>query len=149
MNIRTSTGDEMRATGAHFVRGLIPKKTATVVTLSGELGAGKTTFTQGIAHALGVEETVSSPTYVIEKIYALADKEWERLIHIDAYRLKSAHELDVLGWKDMLADPGAIIILEWPEKVAAAMPESALHISFEIHEEERILVFDGKEKDGV
>src|SRR3989344_5376080 len=104
---------------AEFVGALRVKKgSATVVTLSGPLGAGKTTFAQGIARALGVDETVSSPTYVIEKIYQLENQKWQRLIHIDAYRLKSVHELAVLGWRELFADPVNLIVLEWPEHVA-------------------------------
>ncbi len=124
--------------------------TGTVVTLSGQLGAGKTTFVQGIARALGVEEKVTSPTFVLEKIYQLEGNPpaggWEHLVHIDAYRLKGAHELEMLGWQELIADPANLILIEWPERVAEAMPETAIRISFEINGEERILVFDGKEK---
>jgi tRNA threonylcarbamoyladenosine biosynthesis protein TsaE len=128
-----------------FVLSLVPKSdAATLVTLSGELGAGKTTFAQGIARALGVQEMVTSPTFVIEKIYKLEHQKWERLIHIDAYRLKSAHELEGLGWKELLTDSGNLIVLEWPERVAEAMPGDAIRISFEINGEERILKLHGE-----
>lgn len=112
---------------------------ATVITLSGELGAGKTTFAQGIARALGVEETVSSPTFVIEKIYQLSGQQFEKLIHIDAYRLKNGHELDVLGWKEIIAEPKNLIVLEWPERVAEVMPENAIRIRFDIEGDTRII----------
>lgn len=115
-----------------FVSEISPKKDgATVVTLSGDLGAGKTTFTQGIAAALGVTETVTSPTFVLEKIYALTGQKWERLVHIDAYRLKGAHELGVLGWMELVADPVNFIVLEWPERVEGAIPEDAIKLKFE------------------
>jgi len=128
-----------------FVTSIQPHDGATVVTLSGVLGAGKTTFAQGVAKALGVEEIVTSPTFVIEKIYALQDQKFARLIHIDAYRLKGAHELEVLGWKELLADSGNLILLEWPEKVAEAIPADATRISFEINGEERIISTNGEE----
>ena len=102
---------------------------ATVIALSGDLGAGKTTFAQGVARALGVEETVTSPTFVIEKVYELEGQKWMRLIHIDAYRLKSAHELEVLGWHGMAREPGNLILIEWPEMVAEIMPEDAIRIT--------------------
>jgi tRNA threonylcarbamoyladenosine biosynthesis protein TsaE len=129
-----------------FVAGLEPAgNSATVVTLSGELGAGKTTFAQGMARALGVEETVTSPTFVIEKIYQLENQKFARLVHIDAYRLKSAHELEVLGWKELLADPGNLIVLEWPEQVAEAIPADAIRIRFDIQGDERIISINGED----
>ncbi len=120
---------------------------ATIITLSGELGAGKTTFAQGVAKALGVTEAVTSPTFVLEKIYALESQKFSRLIHIDAYRLKGAHELEVLGWKELLADAGNLIVLEWPERVAEAIPEDAIRIRFDIHGDERTISINGSEKD--
>ena len=102
---------------------------ATVVTLSGELGAGKTTFARAVARAFGIEESITSPTFVIEKIYAPTFGQFSRLIHIDAYRLNGAHELEVLGWRELLREPGNLILLEWPEKVAGAIPAGAIHVS--------------------
>jgi len=118
---------------------------ATLVTLSGELGAGKTTFVQAAAEALGVTDTVTSPTFVIEKIYLLEKQKFSRLIHIDAYRLKSAHELEALGWKDLLADSHNLILIEWPERVAEIIPEDAIRVRIDIDEDRRIITIDGKE----
>lgn len=112
---------------------------ATIVTFSGDLGAGKTTFTQGIAAALGVEERVTSPTFVIENIYALSGQKWQKLVHIDAYRLKGAHELEALGWKEICADSGNLIVIEWPERVEGAIPEDAIKLRFDINGDERII----------
>ena len=130
---------EMYAAAAAYVASLAPGERATVVTLSGELGAGKTTFTQGIAKALGVGETVSSPTFVLEKIYALASGKFTHLIHIDAYRLKDESELGVLGWSEITADPGNIIVLEWPERVPTAIPADVINIRFDIDGDGRII----------
>src|SRR3989338_3931349 len=130
-----------------IVKELLPlHDAATVVTLSGELGAGKTTFAQGVAKALGVEETVSSPTFVIEKIYQLSGQQFEKLIHIDAYRLKNGHELDVLGWKEIIAEPKNLIVLEWPERVAEVMPENTIKIRFDIEGDTRIITINGGEE---
>lgn len=138
-----------------FVAGLRPRQDhATVITLSGELGAGKTTFAQGIARALGVEKTVTSPTFVIEKVYELTTSGaetsfpasayrsgqennfpsrapycWTHLIHIDAYRLKEMHELEVLGWHEMVQEPSNLILIEWPEMVAGLIPSDAIRIT--------------------
>src|SRR5579863_2270406 len=91
---------ELESEAAECVSGLVPKQSdATLVTLSGELGAGKTAFVKAAAKALGVEEVVNSPTFVLEKIYALpAGGAFRRLIHMDAYRLESGAELAPLGF---------------------------------------------------
>jgi tRNA threonylcarbamoyladenosine biosynthesis protein TsaE len=136
--------EAMAREAADYVARLTPYSGgSTILALSGELGAGKTTFVQAIAKALGVEETVTSPTFVIEKIYQLEDQKWRRLIHIDAYRLKSAHELEMLGWKELLADSGNLIIIEWPEKVSEAIPNDAIRARFDIAGERRIIAIDG------
>lgn len=108
---------------------------ARIVTLSGDLGAGKTTFVQAVADALGVQDRVASPTFVIEKIYELPVDQGQslpagrsgfaRLIHIDAYRLKSGGELEALGWGAIAADPRNLILLEWPERVAEILSPSS------------------------
>ncbi len=115
-------------------RGLRPRAgNATLVTLSGELGAGKTAFTKAAAQELSVEEVVNSPTFVIQKAYDLpreaAKGGFARLIHIDAYRLESGKQLEPLHFTDTLADPNNLILLEWPEQVADALPKPALHIT--------------------
>lgn len=126
----------------------VPQQTgvATVVVLSGDLGAGKTTFVQAVAKALGVEEAVTSPTFVIEKIYQLKGQQFERLVHIDAYRLERAEELEKLGFRELLNDPGNLILLEWPERVPELIPDHAIRIRFDIAGDGRIITIDGEEK---
>ncbi len=108
---------------------------ATVITLSGELGAGKTTLTQTIARDLGVKENVISPTFVIMKSYKIVDSRFKTLVHIDAYRLDSAKELERLGWAALIADPENLILIEWPERVPEAIPATA-HKVFLSHKNE-------------
>lgn len=139
---------DMPKAAADFVSGLRPGKTATIIALSGSLGAGKTTFTKGIAQALGVEDTVASPTFVIEKIYELKNQLYKRLIHIDTYRLKSMQELVSIGWNEITADPSNLIVLEWPEAVPGAIPEGAIKIRFDIEGDGRIITFTYGEKNG-
>ncbi len=128
--VETSRLEEFVAEAKRFARTLESRpERASVVTLSGALGAGKTTFVQAMAKELGVEESVTSPTFVLEKIYALEGQAFSRLVHIDAYRLKSAHELEALGWKALLEDSGNLIVLEWPEHVAQIVPEDAIRIT--------------------
>ena len=110
-----------------FARKILPEfsgrrgDAATLVTLSGDLGAGKTAFTKAVARVLGVSEEVTSPTFVLEKIYQLSDKPWKHLIHIDAYRLLGGHELLAIGFEGICRDAGNLILLEWPEKVPSAL----------------------------
>lgn len=113
---------------------------AMVLALSGDLGAGKTTLAQAIARALGLTETVTSPTFVIEKSYPLEGSSWERLIHIDAYRIEKEDELAAIGFSEACADPRHLIILEWPERVPGLVPQDAMRVSL-IHksESDRIL----------
>ncbi len=109
---------------------------ATVVALEGDLGAGKTTFVKTVADIFGIRRTVTSPTFVIEKVYKLPKTEsFTHLIHIDAYRIGDGSELLSLGWKDILKNPGNIIFIEWPERVADVLPEGVLVIRFKFVDE--------------
>lgn len=103
---------------------------ATTIALSGDLGAGKTTLAKEIALAIGVVEHVSSPTFVIMKIYPIDTDicEFKKLIHIDAYRLQSSKELFQLGWEDIGADKNNLIIVEWPEYVPECISDDALWV---------------------
>ena len=97
----------------------LKNKGATVLALSGELGAGKTTLTQEIGRLLGIVKTMVSPTFVIMKKYELKKGEykWKNLIHIDAYRMEKSQELFNLGWQEARDNEENLIIVEWPEKV--------------------------------
>ncbi len=101
---------------------------ASVITLKGDLGAGKTTLSQSIARALGITESVISPTFVIMKRYQAAHPYFTQLIHIDAYRLKDSSELGDLGFKELLFDPHTLILIEWPEQVPDSIPKDAFQI---------------------
>lgn len=106
---------------------------AQVLCLTGDLGAGKTTFVKALAAELGIEDTVTSPTFVIEQVYDLArDQAFRRLIHIDAYRLESGEELKTLGWEEQRDDPGNLIVVEWAGQVREVMPEDAMWLQFEV-----------------
>lgn len=115
-------------------------ESATVVALSGDLGAGKTTLTQTIARELGSTNSVISPTFVIMKSYDLPRTALARgfstLVHIDAYRLNSHKELEKLGWAELLDDPKNLILIEWPEKVPESIPEGAIRITLAHKSEE-------------
>ena len=111
---------------------------AFVVGLYGDLGSGKTTFTQAIAKLFNINEDVTSPTFVIEKIYPINDKKFKKLIHIDAYRLDSPKELSALDWERTLGDSKNIIFVEWPERVLEVLPKNHAKIFFKfLSENER------------
>lgn len=127
-----------------------------VVLLEGDLGSGKTTFAQGLLEALGAEKPYTSPTFVIIKTYSVKhvthnENQKNKIIqspktlrttrytlhavhHIDTYRITSKDLLD-LGWEEMIADPHAVTLLEWPERVRDILPPSAKTILF-THKEE-------------
>jgi len=110
-----------------------------LVCLQGELGAGKTTLVQGVAQGWGSLDPVSSPTFVLVNLYRRP--EGSELFHLDAYRLDSATEAEELDIDGMLAR-GALVV-EWPERVASALPREGLWAAFDIADgDQRDLRFD-------
>ncbi|MDP3772036.1 MAG: tRNA (adenosine(37)-N6)-threonylcarbamoyltransferase complex ATPase subunit type 1 TsaE [bacterium] len=128
--------------------GVLPRgKGALVVAMDGELGSGKTAFTQDFAHALGVRERVTSPSFVVMKIYPLPRRKgsgFRRLVHIDCYRLAKPHELRALGFADMCKDAENIIAIEWAARIKKILPAHAFHLVFSTgtHPDERIIHVD-------
>jgi len=133
MDITCTSEQEMKVCAREFIGAQFPHaQHATVCGLSGELGAGKTTFAKHAAEALGVEEMVTSPTFVILKAYRLPERQqFDHLVHIDAYRLGSGQELTDLGWENLIATPENLILIEWPERVRDIMPQWAETLLFE------------------
>lgn len=86
-----------------------------IVTLTGDLGAGKTTFTKGVAEYLGITKEIVSPTFTIMNVYETAHPTIKRLVHIDTYRLKSLDELLGIGVEDFVGAPDTLSVIEWPE----------------------------------
>jgi len=95
-----------------------PRAGACVITLSGPLGAGKTTFVQACAQMLGVPEVVTSPTFVVQKRYKTQDPDFDSLVHIDAYRIEDLKELTVLHFEELLKEARTLVMIEWPERMA-------------------------------
>lgn len=120
---------------------------ARILSLSGDLGAGKTTITQNIIRQLGIRDKVVSPTFVIMKVYTLSKNSkyffsFKKVIHIDAYRLDNGNELLKLGWGDISKDKNNLIIIEWPEKVSSALPNDIFTIKLgHIDEDTRSIDF--------
>ena len=102
---------------------------AFVVALSGDLGAGKTTFMQALARELDIIEPVQSPTYVLMRSYPISSRGFRKLVHIDAYRLESAAEFKTLHPDLFLNDPSALVCVEWPERIGEMLPKPDILIT--------------------
>ncbi len=136
MKFVSKNREETREIARQLVESLVPRSTGVVVALQGDLGAGKTAFTQEAGKILGVEENMHSPTFVIEKIYKINYQGFKHLIHIDAYRIEKESELLHLGWEEIVSNPENLIFIEWPENVPGIVPKDALAVSFKFIDEE-------------
>lgn len=105
-----------------------------LICLAGDLGAGKTVFTRGIARGWGSLDSVTSPTFVLINEYRRGDD--SRLSHIDAFRIDGAREALDLGLRELLDDPGPVVV-EWPERLAEAIPSERLWIQLAWVEDSR------------
>lgn len=113
-----------------------PDKNAKVVALFGDLGSGKTTFTQFLAKKLGVKDNLTSPTFVLQKNYPVKNHPFfKKLVHIDCYRLNNPEEIITLRWNETLSDPDNLIVIEWPEKISNLLPKDRLNIRFRFVDE--------------
>jgi tRNA threonylcarbamoyladenosine biosynthesis protein TsaE len=112
-----------------------PSNGARVLALKGDVGAGKTTFTQALGRCLGIREVMTSPTFTLMKSYETNDNTFTTVIHMDAYRIEGEGELRPLQFADMLATPQTLIVVEWPERIAGALPKAALQLTFTIKDE--------------
>ena len=94
-----------------------------VILLYGELGAGKTTLTKGIALGLGIERNIVSPTFTLMQIYKMKNEKikMKNFVHIDTYRLENEKQLIEIGAEDYIGDPETVCVIEWPEKVGGLL----------------------------
>ena len=103
---------------------------AFVIALSGELGAGKTTFVQGFTQGLGIKRRTMSPTFIIFRRYAIRRSRFTNLYHVDAYRIKNTKELVVLEFSEILSNPKNIVLIEWPENIKLILPKKVFRVKF-------------------
>ncbi len=130
----TKSEKETKTIAALFAKDILDElplgKKATVIALSGNLGAGKTTFAQGFAKGLGVREKIKSPTFVLMRAHKLNVKCFQYFYHIDCWRLESAKEAAHIGLKEILADPHNLVLIEWAEKIKKALPKKIITVKF-------------------
>jgi len=122
--VDSASPDETAALGERLGRALVA---GDVVALSGDLGAGKTAFVQGIARGLGIPGRVSSPTFTIVNEHDAAVP----LFHVDFYRLENAGELAAIGFDDYF-ERGGVVVVEWADRFPRALPNEPLHVHIDI-----------------
>ena len=132
---------DLKKAATELIEGLAsePNDQASTLALYGDLGAGKTTFTQTLGEILGIGEDVTSPTFVIMKRYQTTHDTFRSLIHIDAYRLNTPEELLVLGFPDWVKEDHTLVVIEWADKVESLLPESSTRLQFTLEGDERKL----------
>jgi tRNA threonylcarbamoyladenosine biosynthesis protein TsaE len=128
--VTTASADETRSLAAELA-GVLPVDVT--LALHGNLGVGKTTFVQGLARGFGIAGHVTSPTFTI---YTLHHGDKRTLVHLDAYRLTDAAQLDELMVDDFLTSPYCVAV-EWPERIADWLPADAWHLELAIAAGER------------
>ncbi len=126
----TASATETQALAATLASALPADVT---LALHGDLGVGKTTFVQGLARGFGMVESVTSPTFTI---FTLHRGPTRTLVHLDAYRLENAAQLESLMLEDFLNPPYCLAV-EWPEKIAPWLPPETLHLELGILPDER------------
>lgn len=118
MKFTISSTEELQSVVLQILQ-MLHNSSTNLVTLSGELGAGKTTLVQALANTLGITESVASPTFMIEQRYTIPNHQtFTFLIHLDAYRLEGVDEHKNIGLDVALTNPAHLVCLEWPEMLS-------------------------------
>lgn len=132
----SKSSEETKTIAAEFAATL---KGGEVVALEGEIGAGKTTFVQGLAAALGAGGLARSPTFTVMNVYPATGKLIKTIVHVDAYRLRTPDDLFNLGLEEWIGRPDSVVLVEWPHMVAGAeiKKERAVKIFFGATADER------------
>ncbi len=108
---------------------------AFVISLRGDLGSGKTTFTKAISKNLGVKDVVNSPTFVIMKRYDINFGRFKNLVHIDAYRLSGITDAKTIKLDEVFNSGENFVVIEWPERIIECLPHESVRIDFEFVDE--------------
>lgn len=103
-----------------------------IIALQGDLGAGKTAFTQELGKFLGIKETINSPTFAIIKKYSIEKGVFDKLVHMDAYRIEDVSEIKPLKLRELFQRPKTILCIEWPELIKSEIPPDSVKVSIKI-----------------
>ena len=139
MELKINSLEEIGAVAEEFVR--LAMQEDTVFAFNGQMGAGKTTFIKALCEALGVSETVTSPTFAIVNEYR-SDETGELIYHFDFYRIKKLDEAYDMGCEDYFYS-GAVCFIEWPELVEELLPGNTVWVDIRVNDDEsRTIVWE-------
>lgn len=124
---KSTSAEETKAIAAHLAK----KMNHGIIALTGDLGAGKTTFTQGIARGLGIKDKIISPTFVLIRQHHIP-KTNRVLYHIDLYRLEDNIDIKSLGIEEIINNSDNLVLIEWAEKIKKYLPKDTIFISIKI-----------------
>lgn len=129
LKIHTKNAGETRKLGEIFAKEFLRAKfkSALVVGLEGELGAGKTVFAKGFAKGLRIKEEMKSPTFILMRVFKIKKRNF---FHLDAYRINSPKEFIALGFTRLLSNPSNIILIEWSDKIRKLLPKKYFRFVF-------------------
>ena len=130
----TNNQKQTKILGVELAEKLTVKDT---ILLYGELGAGKTTFTQGLAVGLGIKDRIISPTFVLQRIHEVEGREIKRMNHVDLYRIETPTVSDFLGLTDLFDDEESITIIEWAERLKEFQPKKGYLIKIKYLDENK------------
>lgn len=134
----TKNPTQTKKLGESFAKKILktkPQKRAQILGLEGDLGGGKTTFLQGFAKGLGIEQKILSPTFVIMRKFSISTKAYnlkpKTFFHIDCYRIRKSKEILDLGFKEIISNPQNIVAVEWADRIKNILPKTTSILKFE------------------
>jgi len=130
MEIITNNAQETKDLGQKLAKTVLKMQGPIALSLDGQLGGGKTTFLQGFAQGLGVDQDITSPTFVIYNHYPIANPNFMDFYHFDCYRLQNEKDLTDLGANEIFANPQNIIAIEWAQRVKSILPANTIYLEF-------------------
>ncbi len=115
-------------------------KNGGLLLLYGDLGSGKTTFTQGFAKGLGITRHITSPTFLLMRTYVIPKNSLGKFYHLDLYRLENGEGIEDLGVKEILQNPKNIVVIEWADRINGKMPLVGKKLYFEYQKDEQRII---------
>ena len=134
--IITKSAKETAEVGERLAIGLKPS----IICLYGDLGSGKTTFTQGFARGLGSTTRLLSPTFIIVRRYQISKKDFQ-LYHVDLYRLQTISEMEGIGLPEIFTDLASYTVIEWAERLGTLLPKKRIDVHFTTSQDDTHSIF--------